>query len=113
MARSIKLSDNEVAAIEAETKVTSRSLAGQAEHWLRIGRAIENSPNFSYDQIKAALSGLTSPDELSLEEQDVFFEEFCDSMWEEPGAEVKAFYANLKGPGLDDNDNLVYPSTGK
>lgn len=44
MAQSIKLSDKEMDILRKEAALSSRSLAGQAEHWLRIGRAIERSP---------------------------------------------------------------------
>jgi len=114
--QSIKISDNEMVYLREEAKLSSRSIAGQVEHWLRIGRAIEKSSVFNYQQIRDALSGLTSPDELNAEEQSVFFEEFSDSMWDVT-PEQEDYYAERrqsgKGVGLDENDNLIYQKPGK
>lgn len=111
MAQSIKISDDEMMLLRKEADVSSRSIAGQAEHWLRIGRAIERSSAFNYQHIKEVLAGLANPDELSAEEQEVFFEEFSDSMWEVT-SEQDAFFAKRRklglGVGLDENDNLIY-----
>lgn len=102
--------------LRKEASISSRSIAGQVEHWLRIGRAIEKSSEFSYQHIRDALSGLTSPDELSPEEQEVYFSDFSDSLWE-ASAEEKAFYNERRkqglGVGLDEDDNLVYQETDK
>lgn len=111
MAQSIKISDQEMMFLREEASISSRSIAGQAEHWLRIGRAIEKSPHFSYQRIRDALSGMGSPDDLSAEEQELFFEEFSEQMWNVT-PEQEAFFAERikagKGVGLDDNDNLIY-----
>lgn len=111
MAQSIKISDKEMELLRRESSISSRSIAGQAEHWLRIGRAIEQSAAFSYQHIKDALSGMTSPDDLSPEEQEVYFSDLSDSMWE-TSEEEEAFYAERRkqglGVGLDENDDLVY-----
>lgn len=43
----------------------NRSIAGQIEHWARIGRAIEAAPDFSMRQVAevlVALEGKTMPD---------------------------------------------------
>ena len=72
MAQSIKISDKEVDILRAEAPLRSRSIGGQAEHWLRIGRAIERSPSFNYQRITQALKGLLNPDVLTAEEQEVF-----------------------------------------
>lgn len=116
MAKSIKISDEEMALIREEAAISSRSIAGQVEHWIRIGRAIERSPNFTYQHIKDALCGRTSPDDLSAEEQEVFFDEFADSLWEVT-PEQEDFFAERKkaglGVGLDENDNLVYQQPEK
>lgn len=115
MAQSIKISDDEMMFIREEAGISSRSIAGQVEHWLRIGRAIERSPAFNYQRIREVLSGLFSPDDLTAEEQEVFFEEFSDAMWDVT-PEQKAFFAERKlsgkGVGLDENDNLVYQAPG-
>lgn len=107
MARTIKLSDNEMRAIEQEATLTNRSLSGQAEHWLRIGRAIERSPNFNYEHIKAALASLLAYDELSGPEQEAYLAEFYRAMQEAPSAEVATYYGKLDGPGTSDDDSFA------
>jgi len=107
MAKGIRVSDEIYAEIVSESKLASRSLNGQAEHWIKIGKAIEQSGNFNYLQVKEALSANRSPDNLTAEEQEVFFDEFCESMWDEPSDDVNAFYANLSGPGMDEQGNII------
>ena len=107
MARTIKLGDNEMQAIEREASLNNRSLSGQAEHWIRIGRAIERSPNFNYEHIKAALSSLLAFDELSGPEQEAYMAEFYNAMTTGPAAEVATYYRTLGGPGIDDDDPLA------
>jgi len=107
VAKSIRVSDEIFSEIEAESSVSSRSLNGQAEHWIKIGKAIEQSESFSYQHVKQALSAQRPLDSLSLEEQEVFFKEFDDLMVAEPSSEEAAFYANLKGPGMDEAGNII------
>lgn len=110
MAQSIKISDDEMRILREEAEISRRSVAGQAEHWMRIGRAIEKSSVFNYQRIKDALRGLVDQDTLSGDEQEVFFEHFADSMWEE-SPEMNKFFAERRksgvGVGLDDEGNLV------
>jgi len=116
MSQTIKISDQEVNILRKEAPINSRSIAGQAEHWLRIGRAIERAPNFNYLRITEALKGLISPDELSAEEGDVFFDEFSQSLETETPEQI-AFFEDRKsrglGVGLDENDNLIYQTPEK
>lgn len=55
MSNYIKLSDDLVSILIEETKLSSRSVAGQAEHWIRIGRAIEQSSEFDDQYISDVL----------------------------------------------------------
>lgn len=111
MAESIRISDAEFSVLKAEKEITRRSIGAQAEYWMRIGRAIEKSPAFSYTHIKEALVGLKDPGELTIEEEAVYMDKFMDAMLEE-STEQKAFFNHQKergiGVGLDDNDNIVY-----
>lgn len=109
MSRTVKMSDDIVSVAENETLISGRSLADQIEYWARIGRAIDQSPTFDYKRITAALSAQVACDDLSIAEQEVFFAEFSDSMWSESDTEARACYSRLTGPGLDDNDNVVFP----
>lgn len=98
MARTVKMSDQMVGIAESEIATSNRSLSGQIEHWANIGRAIESAPDFNYDRVKAALSSRLSPDDLSIEEHEVFLSEFADSMLEDNPA-VDAHFSQLNGPG--------------
>lgn len=57
MAQSIKISDELMTEVRQEAELQGRTLAAQLEHWVRIGKAIEMSKNFSYAQINAILTG--------------------------------------------------------
>ncbi len=113
MAQTIKISDREANILRMEAPLFSRSIAGQAEHWLRIGRAIERSPNFNYQRIQEALSAEISPDELSAEEGEVYLDEFMETL-SQVTPEQEAFFADRRkkglGVGMDENDNIVYQS---
>lgn len=117
MAKSIKISDNEMMFLREESALSSRSVAGQAEHWLRIGRAIEKAPTFSYQHVRNALAGLTNPDELTGEEQEVFIDRFADSMWDKATPEQEVAFAQALGDGtlvgVNDTGKLVYHKRGK
>src|SRR5690606_23847308 len=75
MAQSIKIPDEEMELVRKEAELSSRSIAGQVTHWMRIGRSIERSPEFSYLRVRAALEGKRGPDALSGEEQAVYIDE--------------------------------------
>lgn len=109
MPRTVKMSDEMVNIAESETLISGRSLAGQVEHWAKIGRAIEQSPTFNYERIKAALTAQVAYDELTSEEQEVYLEEIDELSWAEPDAKEKAYFAQLTGPGLDENGKVIYP----
>lgn len=115
MAQSVKLSDDIMSVIRRESDLQSRSVAGQITHWINIGRAIEQSSAFDHRDINAALSGARSPDELSAEEQEVWFAQFADDVTA-PSDQEKAFFAQRRqlgrGVGLDDTGELIYPDAG-
>jgi len=110
MNQSIKLSSDEMRLVREAAARSHRSIAGQAEYWMRIGRAIEQSPNFNYARIQEALAAGRSPDTLDEEEQDVYLEAFVQSLWE-PTAQEEAFFAERRkkglGVGLNENGELV------
>lgn len=111
MAKSVKLADTLVTFARKESDRQSRSLSGQITHWVNIGRAIEQSTAFDYQHIAAVLDGQKSPDDLTLEEQEVWFAQFAESMVE-PSAEEEAFFAKRRklgrGVGLSDAGDLVF-----
>ena len=55
MATAVKLSDTIVSAAKAQSKVLNRSVAGQIEHWAKIGKIAEDNPDLSYEFIKSLL----------------------------------------------------------
>ena len=51
----VKLSENIVSEAKIISKAYNRSLAGQIEHWVRIGKIVEENPDLSYEFIKNIL----------------------------------------------------------
>ncbi len=116
MAQSVKLADDVMVHVRRESKLQSRSVAGQITHWINIGRAIEQSTSFDHQRINAALQAALSPDDLSGEEQEVWFAQFADTL-AEPANDETAFYSRRRklgrGVGLSDAGNLVYQDPTK
>ena len=69
MGRAVKLSDELVESARHESKIYSRSMTQQIEHWARIGRAAERTGAFSEARIRAALKAELAFDELTAEEK--------------------------------------------
>ena len=114
MAQSIKISNTEMNILRDESKIFGRSIAGQAEYWMRIGRAIEQSDHFNYRKIQAVLKGTLNPDYLNRDEQEVYLDDLVSSMKQaqpEMNNYLSAQNATGKGVGLDENDELVFAST--
>jgi len=117
MTAAVKISDSAMSALRKAAALQSRSLSGQAEHWLRLGRAFECDPRFGYAKIEQALQGLISPDDLDDAGQEAYFEKLADGYWE-PSPVEDAFFADLRargvGVGLDGDGKIVYNKpTGK
>ena len=55
MATAVKLSESIVSDAKIISKALNRSLAGQIEHWARIGKIAEENPDLSYEFIKNIL----------------------------------------------------------
>lgn len=110
MARSIKIPDQEMELVREEAKLSSRSIAGQVTHWLRIGRSIERSPDFSYTQVREALGGHRSPDDLSGKEQAVYLDELMAEA-SETTEEQRALFTKRReqglGAGMDAAGNII------
>ena len=58
MASAIRVSDKLVRDAKLFSKVESRSVTGQIEHWARIGKCAEENPDLTYDLIKEILVGM-------------------------------------------------------
>lgn len=111
MSQAVKISDMEMKALRDAARVNSRSISGQAEHWLRIGRAMERDPQVGYSRVEMALRGLEplSLDSLAEAGQD----EFIQAMADAPATAVEEdFWRDRRrrgvGVGLDDKDRLVF-----
>jgi hypothetical protein len=55
MATAVKLSDTIVSEAKIMSKAVNRSIAGQIEHWAKIGRIAEENPDLTYEFIKNIL----------------------------------------------------------
>lgn len=75
MGRAVKLSDELVESARHESKIYSRSMTQQIEHWARIGRAAERTEAFSNDRIRTALQAELDFDELNTEEKLAYLSE--------------------------------------
>lgn len=55
MATAVKLSDSIISEAKIMSKALNRSVAGQIEHWAKIGRIAEENPDLTYELIKSIL----------------------------------------------------------
>lgn len=55
MAMTVKLSESIISEAKIMSKALNRSIAGQIEHWARIGRIAEENPDLTYEFIKNIL----------------------------------------------------------
>src|SRR5687767_11308934 len=99
MAQSVKLGDELIKLVRCESELQSRSVAGQITHWVRIGRAIENSGNFDHARTIEVLAGDLETTELTDEEKDGWLDSFTERM-ARPGPEEEAFFARRRQLGL-------------
>ena len=58
----VRISKNIVEKARIRSKVENRSLAGQIEYWVEIGKIAEENPDLSFIQIKEILIGLEQLD---------------------------------------------------
>lgn len=113
MASAIKLSDTFVEIARNEGRVMGRSIAGQVEHWARLGRAVERAPGFSYDRVHAALSARTSIDDLTADEHAVALAALEDHLENLPRDRDAAFFARLRAAGAPVHGEIVRRSASK
>ena len=111
MSHAVKISETEMNALRESAALQSRSLSGQAEHWLRLGRAFERDPRFGFSKVEQALKGLISPDDLTDDQQEEYLDGLADGYWKaSPTAD--AFFEDRRqrglGVGMDEAGNIVY-----
>ncbi|MFN3538118.1 MAG: TA system antitoxin ParD family protein [Brevundimonas sp.] len=111
MAQSVKLADEVMTAVRREAELHSRSVAGQITHWLRLGKAIEQSGAYDHARVTATLEGRLDPAELRGEESIAWLDAFTDKM-STPSQTEQDFHAKRqklgRGVGLDAAGNLVH-----
>ena len=109
----VKISEEEMKHLREAAPLQSRSIAGQAEHWIRLGRAFERDPRFGFAKVEQALRGLIAPMDLNDEEQDEYLDRLGRSNWE-PSRTEDAFFAEMRGRGegvgMDDDGRIVFGS---
>lgn len=66
MATAVRISEEFVDEARKFARIDHRSLAGQIEHWARLGKCAEENPDMPYSLIKEILIGL---DELNENEK--------------------------------------------
>jgi hypothetical protein len=62
MATAVRISEELVHEAKRSGRIDHRSLAGQIEHWARMGKCAEENPDLSYSLIKEILIGLDELD---------------------------------------------------
>jgi len=63
VSQAVRISENEMVHLREAAALHSRSVAGQAEHWIRLGRLVERSPGFDLRRADAALAAMDRGDE--------------------------------------------------
>ena len=63
MATAVRISEKLVGEAKRFSRIDHRSLAGQIEHWARLGKCAEENPDLPYTLIKEILMGLDELDE--------------------------------------------------
>ncbi|WP_084197030.1 TA system antitoxin ParD family protein [Solimonas soli] len=58
MSQSVKLKAETIATLRAEAAKNFRSLAGQAEHWIKLGRAFESLEELPVTTLRLALQSV-------------------------------------------------------
>jgi len=63
MATAVRVSKELVSEAKKYSRIDHRSLAGQIEHWARMGKCVEENPDLPYSLIKEILIGLEELDQ--------------------------------------------------
>jgi hypothetical protein len=58
MATAVRVSEQLINDAKRFSRVDHRSVAGQIEHWARMGKCVEENPDLPYSLIKEILIGL-------------------------------------------------------
>jgi hypothetical protein len=63
MATAVRVSEELVNEAKKFSRIDHRSVAGQIEHWARMGKCVEENPDLPYSLIKEILIGLDELDQ--------------------------------------------------
>jgi hypothetical protein len=63
MATAVRVSEELVNEAKKFSRIDHRSVAGQIEHWARMGKYVEENPDLPYSLIKEILIGLDELDQ--------------------------------------------------
>ena len=58
MSTAVRISERLINEAKRSSRVDHRSLAGQIEHWARMGKCVEENQDLTYSLIKEILIGL-------------------------------------------------------
>ena len=70
MAKAVRISEELLTEAKKFSRLDHRSVAGQIEHWARLGKCVEENPDLTHSLLKEILLGL---EELAQGEQMEFF----------------------------------------
>ncbi len=111
MSNAVRISEAEMAELRRAAELNNRSVSGQAEYWMRLGRAAERNPTMTMSRIEAALRGLqpVDPGDLDDDEHDEFLLGLAKAPLTPQG---EAFYEKMAadglGVGIADDGTVVY-----
>lgn len=63
MATAVRVSEDLLSEAKKISRIDHRSVAGQIEHWARMGKCAEENPDLPYSLIKEILIGLDELDQ--------------------------------------------------
>jgi hypothetical protein len=63
MATAVRVSEELVNEAKKFSRIDHRSVAGQIEHWARMGKCVEENPDLPYSLIKEILIGIDELDQ--------------------------------------------------
>lgn len=107
---SVKLKAELVDEARREAETFNRSLGGQIEHWVRLGRALESAPGMQVSRVRETLEGKVTLRTLPRQEQEAVLDQIHEWLKNPTDDEIAAYAAlgDLPGAvGLDEKGKLV------
>lgn len=93
-----------------EARLHSRTVSGQIEHWAKLGHAVETTPGFTLDRVRAAFEQRFDPEDLTAAEREIF-EDLRGAAMDAPSKAKDDFLAELRqrsgAVGYDERGRLV------